>query len=321
MHIVAECLPQPVWIARADGQPGYFNARWYAFTGQMSGRVHADDLWAALHPEDLEPMRRRLHNALGLGEGYEAEVRLRAADGRYRWFTVKAAPIRDADGAVRQWLGTCTDIDAQKTAVEARQALAREMSHRVKNLFAVMSGLVSMTARSAQTPNDMADALRGRLGALSRAHELVRSALGGDEGASEATTLSRLVDAVLSPYGAGESGDRLRIEGPSVSVGTNTVTNLALVLHELATNAAKYGALSEAHGRLAIRWVIEGDEVRLAWHETGGPTLSGPPGAEGFGSQLARRTVTGQLGGTMEPDWRPEGLHLDMVLSRERLAR
>jgi two-component sensor histidine kinase len=179
------------------------------------------------------------------------------------------------------------------------------MSHRVKNLFAVVSGLVSMTARSAKTPKDMADALRGRLGALSRAHELVRSALGGDEGASEATTLETLVQSVLQPYATG--GDRLRIAGPPVAVGTNTVTNLALVLHELATNAAKYGSLSDAQGRLAIRWEIEGDEVRLAWDETG--------------SQLARRTVTGQLGGTMEPDWQPGGLRLAMTLSLERLAR
>jgi PAS domain S-box-containing protein len=317
LRIVAESLPQPVWTATAEGRPGGFNGRWYAFTGQSDGDGHG--LWDALHPEEVEAHRRRWQEALRTGEGYEAEARLRAADGRYHWFKVKTTPIRDGGGPVQHWLGTCTDIDAQKTATEARQALAREMSHRVKNLFAVASGLVSMTARSAKTPKDMADALRGRLGALSRAHELVRSALGGDEGASEATTLENLVQSVLSPYATG--GDRLQVAGPPVPVGTNTVTNLALVLHELAANAAKYGSLSDSQGRLAIRWEIEGDEVRLAWDETGGPALAGAPGAEGFGSQLARRTVTGQLGGTMEPDWRAEGLRLAMTLSLERLAR
>ena len=317
LHIVAESLPLPVWTADAEGRIGRLNANWYAFTGQTDGDGRG--WWDALHPDEVEAHRGRWQAALRAGEGYEADARLRAADGRYQWFRIKAVPIRDGGGTLRHWLVTCTDIDAQKTATDARQALAREMSHRVKNLFAVVSGLVSMTARSAKTPKDMGDALRGRLGALSRAHELVRSALGGDEGASEATTLETLVQSVLQPYATG--GDRLRIAGPPVAVGTNTVTNLALVLHELATNAAKYGSLSDAQGRLAIRWEIEGDEVRLAWDETGGPALAGPPGAEGFGSQLARRTVTGQLGGTMEPDWRAEGLHLAMTLSLERLAR
>jgi PAS domain S-box-containing protein len=317
LRIVAESLPHPAWTADAGGPIGRLNASWYAFTGQSEGDGRG--WWEAIHPEEIEVHRGRWHDALRSGQGYEADARLRAADGRYHWFRIKTVPIRDGGGTLRHWLGTCTDIDAQKTATEARQALAREMSHRVKNLFAVMSGLVSMTARAAKTPKDMADALRGRLGALSRAHELVRSALGGDEGASEATTLEKLVQSVLSPYATG--GDRLLIAGPVVPVGTNTVTNLALVLHELATNAAKYGSLSDAQGQLAIRWRVDGDAVHLAWDETGGPALAGAPETEGFGSQLARRTVTGQLGGTMEPDWRKAGLHLAMTLSLERLAR
>ena len=220
-------------------------------------------------------------------------------------------PIRDGGGTLRHWLGTCTDIDAQKTATEARQALAREMSHRVKNLFAVVSGLVSMTARSAKTPKDMADALRGRLGALSRAHELVRSALGGDEGASEATTLETLVQSVLQPYATG--GDRLRIAGPPVAVGTNTVTNLALVLHELATNAAKYGSLSLPDGRVEVRWRLsdDGTSIVFEWFEHDGPPVQ-EPSRKGFGSLLLERVLGSRLKGDVTVEYAPEGLRLRM---------
>ena len=189
----------------------------------------------------------------------------------------------------------------------------------MKNLFAIANGMVSMTARTAKDPKDMANALRGRLSALSRAHELVQPAATNAPGTGADVELARLIEAVLDPYRqAGENA--IIIEGPVVAVGSNTTTSLALVLHELATNAAKYGCLSSAEGALAIRWTLQDGNVDLLWVESGGPPIESPPTFEGFGTQLTQRSITGQLGGTLDREWLPEGLHVHMILPLDRLA-
>jgi two-component sensor histidine kinase len=166
----------------------------------------------------------------------------------------------------------------------------------------------------------MAEALRGRLGALSRAHELVRPAFAADDQAGHATTLAELISAILEPYLQAGSSTRLSLEGPPVVVGSNTVTSLALVFHELATNAAKYGCLSVSDGQLALEWLVENDRVALSWRESGGPPVPGVPDFQGFGSQLARKSVTGQLGGTLDHAWNPAGLRVRMTLPIDRLS-
>ena len=165
----------------------------------------------------------------------------------------------------------------------------------------------------------MANALRGRLSALSRAHELVQPAATNAPGTGADVELARLIEAVLDPYRqAGENA--IIIEGPVVAVGSNTTTSLALVLHELATNAAKYGCLSSTEGALAIRWTLQDGNVDLLWVESGGPPIESPPTFEGFGTQLTQRSITGQLGGTLDREWLPEGLHVHMILPLDRLA-
>jgi two-component sensor histidine kinase len=202
---------------------------------------------------------------------------------------------------------------------EGQKLLTRELNHRVKNLFAIANGMVSMTARTAKDTKDMANALRGRLSALSRAHELVQPVAAGEMGAGPDVEFARLIEAVLEPYR--QSGqNRIAIEGPSVLVGSNTTTSLALVLHELATNAAKYGCLSCPEGELVIRWALQDENVDLLWTESGGPPIESPPTFEGFGTQLSQRSITGQLGGTLEREWRLEGLRVHMILPLNRLS-
>jgi two-component sensor histidine kinase len=123
---------------------------------------------------------------------------------------------------------------------------------------------------------------------------------------------------VLAPY---EDAGRLAAEGPALEIGPNAATALTLVLHELATNAVKYGALSVEEGRLVLGWRREIDHIVLSWREEGGPPIEVPPGVEGFGSQLARKSVTGQLGGTVEQAWAREGLSVTITLPLERLER
>ena len=140
-----------------------------------------------------------------------------------------------------------------------------------------------------------------------------------EHAAAERTTVDYLVRAILQPYD--DDRERTRASGPDVVVGAAAVTSLALALHESATNAAKYGALSEPHGAVRIEWDALGDDLHLEWEETGGPLIVAPPEAHGFGSVLARRSITGELRGNIEHDWRRNGLKLRMTIPLARLEQ
>lgn len=283
-----------------------------------------DQAIGMVHPDDQDAVRARIAKARDpqFNGHYESEYRAILPDGKLRWFRsvgqVLFAPDHDGPHAVTL-SGVVSDITERHAFEEAQQLLTRELNHRVKNLFAIANGMVSMTARTAKDPKEMATALRGRLSALSRAHELVQpTTVTGHAGGSD-VDLARLCEAVLEPYR--QSGtNRVIIEGPSVHVGSNTTTSLALVLHELATNAAKYGCLSSAEGQLSIQWTLHDGMVDLLWTESGGPAVEHAPEFEGFGTQLSQRSIAGQLGGTLEREWAAEGLRVHMTLPLARLT-
>ncbi len=248
----------------------------------------------------------------------------RCKDGSLVEVSLTVSPINNAEGTIIGASEIARDITERRRAEEQQNLLLREMSHRVKNLFAVASGLVTLSARSARTPADMAEAVRGRLGALARAHGLTRPGLiNGDGNPCEDTTLHALVQTIFAPY---VDPERVKdhgffvITGPCLPIGGNAVTSIALVLHELATNAAKYGALSSPGGYIHIDWSVERDELLLTWKEHGGPSLDGPADHEGFGSSLVRRLVTGQFGGQLSYDWNPKGLIIRLSMPVERLT-
>lgn len=201
--------------------------------------------------------------------------------------------------------------------------LLREMDHRIKNLFAMVGGAVTLSARSATTTKGMAETIHGRLGALAIAHQLIRPSRPDSGAVMAQSSLGELVRTILAPYmdPAGPGGaNRVAVEGPEVRIGGEAVTSLALVLHELATNAAKYGAFSTAAGRLLVSWKLERDKLLFLWEESGGPMVAHAPEREGFGSLLARRSVSGQLEGQLTFDWKPEGLIVRIAAARERLT-
>ena len=238
--------------------------------------------------------------------------------------SVTASAIKNAEGAIIGVSEIARDITEQRRAQEQQNLLLREMSHRVKNLFAVASGLVTLSARSARTPADMAETVRDRLCALARAHGLTRPGLiDGDGKPCQDTTLHDLVQTILAPYvdpQRFEDHGFFIITGPCLPIGGNAVTSLALVMHELATNAAKYGALSSFGGYIHIDWSVQKDELLLTWKEHGGPSLDGPAEREGFGNSLVRRIVTGQFGGQLSYDWKPDGLIIRLSVPVERLT-
>lgn len=215
------------------------------------------------------------------------------------------------------------DVSQRRFHEEQQELLLKEMDHRVKNLFAIVGGMVTLSARSATTPKELAATVQGRLGALASAHQLIRPGRSGALATKRETTLGELVRKVLSPYAElAETGHgaRTEIEGPEIPVGAEAATNIALFVHELATNAAKYGALSVPGGRVHISWTVAQGRFALSWREIGGPTITAPPQREGFGSELARRSVSGQLAGDLVFHWNPDGLVVLLSAETERLA-
>ena len=214
--------------------------------------------------------------------------------------------------------GIFLDVTGRKQAEEGSELLAGEMSHRVKNLLAIASGLTALTSRSAASVEEMSRHLTERLSALGRAHDLVRP-LPGKQG--KAALLGDLLSVLLAPYDetAAFSG-RIRVSVPRMGVGERTSTTLAMVMHELATNSVKHGALSTAEGFLDISSRTEGDDIFLIWAETGGPIVYEEPELKGFGSQLIARSVSSQLGGELLYDWQPSGLVATVRMREEKLA-
>jgi PAS domain S-box-containing protein len=275
----------------------------------------------------LLPADRHEEEALILGRIRRGErvehfdtVRQRK-DGSLVEISLSVSPVRSARGQIIGASKIARDITERRRSQEQQNLLIREMSHRVKNLFAVTSGVVALSARSAATPQDMAQAIQGRLAALTRAHELTRPGLIDDHTTARMdTTLHVLIRSILSPYADQTHGEQdiLVIRGEDIPIRGQAITSFALMLHELATNAAKYGALSSPEGRVEIDCSLDNEAVVIDWRERGGPRLDGPPLGEGFGGLLIRRVVTGQLAGQVSYEWRPEGLAVRLLVPLER---
>jgi PAS domain S-box-containing protein len=309
MREIADMVPGIVWSATQDGTFDYFNSRWNLTTGTEQPSTIAE--WAAsVHPDDADRTRKAWMNSFGQGKPFESEYRLKQADGTWRWTLARALPMLDGQGQVMRWYGTLTDIDEGHRRSENRDLLARELSHRIKNIFAVVSGLVSLRARRRPESSDFARELVETIQALGRAHDFVRP-MEGVKGDS----LLGLLKELMAPYvdGAG----RVEISGDDCVIGPRAATPLALTFHELATNSAKYGALCEADGSVTITIECKADAQSAAvrWRERGGPDAQAPA-QEGFGSRLLKSSIEGQMGGTLERRFTSQGLEVDLVIPR-----
>lgn len=309
-----------VWSTLPDGDHDYFNQRWYDFTGVPRGTTDSEGWNAILHPDDRERALKAWHQCLETGEPYEIEYRLRHRSGEYRWALARAMPVRNSAGEIVRWIGTCTAIHEAKQQAKQLEILSRELSHRIKNIFAVIGSLISLSARHAPEHKSFAEQVKHRVAALGRAHEFVRphSEESRQEGVS--ATLHALIAQILSPYPAHDSG-RIAISGDDVPVDDRSATPIALLIHELATNATKYGALSEEGGVVEIGTAVEGDDVVLEWREKDGPELAGEPERPGFGTVLSELSIRDQLGGELARAWEPAGLRVTIRIPRANLQR
>ena len=201
-------------------------------------------------------------------------------------------------------------VERQEQLTVEQQTLTQEMSHRVKNLFAIVGGMIRISARTASTPQEMSQILTGRLLALANAHAVVRRRFDKNGIASEGAELGEIVPIILSPHSGSDPSDtdRFVVEGPAVRLGVRATNGLALVLHELATNAAKYGALKAVAGSIEVRWRYDDGSIILTWQENGGPHVLVAPNKRGFGSVMSHKTVVDQLCGALHYDWQLTGL-------------
>lgn len=249
----------------------------------------------------------------------------RRKDGSLVEISLTISPVRDRDGRIVGASKVARDISERRQAEQQQRLILREMSHRIKNLFAIAGSIVSMSARVAETPAELAQAVRQRLNALTRAHELTRPGLIDDvEGVDGDSTLRDILEAILLPYraGDGDAGQLLRVvlDGPDLRIGGAVIPSLALVFNELATNSAKYGALSADGGRVEVSWARIDGQIGVDWREIGGPAIEQPPTRRGFGSTLSDRIVVSQLGGTISHDWQRDGLRLRLEFGSDKLG-
>jgi two-component sensor histidine kinase len=283
---------------------------------KWSGHVTFEELSASIHPADRDRVRAAFSATRSVAGSYEIDFRIIVGDD-VRWISARGqgADVGMVDGSM---FGIFLDVTGRKQAEEGSELLAGEMSHRVKNLLSIATGLTQLTGRSAQSVEQMTRALTERLSALGRAHDVVRP-LPGQQG--KAALLGDLLSVLLAPYDetAAFSG-RIRVAVPRMGIGEQTASTLGMVVHELATNSVKYGALSCTEGSLDLSSRVDDLRVYLTWAETGGPALSGKPEQRGFGSRLVARSVTSQLGGELTYDWKASGLVVTIAMTRDRLA-
>jgi two-component sensor histidine kinase len=288
------------WISETAGHG-------QAFVGRRSDEV--------LPPDSSAEAAALEQRALATGEAQEGEVQHGTGDAA-RHFRLHIEPVRDGGGAVTGLLGVSSEITALKQSERRNRLLAREIAHRAKNLLSVVQAIASETGRSAAGVADFNERFVARIRALARLQDLAIDGTGGG------APLHALVRAQLEAFIDPASG-RVSIEGPDVRLTAQAGSTLAIALHELATNAAKYGALSNAEGRIAIRWQDDHSNAtrsfRLVWKESGGPPVVEPQ-RRGFGSKVLSRLTAGAFEGEAMLEYRVAGLVWLLVARWDRVV-
>src|SRR5437868_5325076 len=267
------------------------------------------NIQALLHPDDIDEQRKALAQFAKGAKSYEAEFRIIRPDGEMRWCVGTAAATHDRAGRVVRVSGVTVDITERKHAEERQNLLAREVDHRAKNALALAQSIVRLTR--GENVKAYIQSVEGRINALARVHTVL--SLSSWQGAE----IRRLVDEELAPYA---DGNQIALSGPEVQLRPATAQTLALALHELVTNSAKYGALSTLSGRLSVSWEDVDGLLLLIWREEGGPPVSKPT-SQGFGTRSVLASIESQLGGRADFDWRSEGLlcRLSVPLSKSAM--
>ena len=279
--------------------------------------VEFEELSAQIHPADRDRVRAAFVATRSVEGSYEIDFRI-IIDDHIRWVSARGQGA-DQGMVDRSMYGVFLDVTGRKQAEEGNELLAGEMSHRVKNLLTIASSLTQITAQSCQSVEDMTRNLTRRLTALGRAHDLVRP-LPGSHG--NAALLGDVITVLLAPYDDdGAFKGRIRVAVPRMGIGERSANALAMIIHELATNSMKHGALSADAGALEITGVVDNGQLELIWAETGGPQPGSSPEMSGFGSKMIVNIIRSELGGTISYDWQANGLVATVTAREEWLSK
>lgn len=301
-----EGIPQLVWTATHDGHWTWASPQWVAMTGLTVAESLGQGWLAAVHPDDREAARRFWLQAGECGD-LAMEGRLRhGQNGRYRWFKTRATPVRDDHGRIVEWFGTSTDIDTLRRLRERQETLVAELQHRVRNILTIVRSIFTRTVESGGPIDEVSDHFRGRLDSLARTQVVATQTRSGR------VDLENLIRDELLGVGAIED-ERLTVEGPDIALTADTAESIGLAIHELTTNALKYGALRHPSGRLTIRWHLEPAsngkcELIVKWDESGVPAMPVPPVRRGFGTELIREALPYGLGARTRLEFRGGGV-------------
>ncbi len=315
-QLLANSIPQLAWMAHADGWIFWYNRRWYDYTGTTQADMEGWGWRKVHHPDHVDRVVARVQHSWESGEPWEDTFPLKSRDGQWRWFLSRALPVRDEDGHVLRWFGTNTDITELRDADERQRLLLNELNHRVKNTLAAVQSLSKQSACNADSVDTFQEKFEPRLLALSRTHTLL--ARDTWQGAS----LIEVISKTLNPFKNGHEIGRIKMQGPEVRLGPTAAVTLGMAMHELATNAATYGALSVPEGGVEITWRfdLEGGSLPaldLLWREHNGPPTK-PSGRRGFGTRLVKDGVARELDGEVKLELEDSGAVCSMRLPLSR---
>ncbi|WP_018899439.1 PAS domain-containing protein [Rhizobium sp. 2MFCol3.1] len=268
-----------------------------------------EDLRASIHPDDLERWQQTVGSALESDGNLHVEYRIVKPDGSLSWIEVRAETKFDEARRPQQMSGVSIDTTERRQAEAYRTMMAQEMGHRMKNMLAITQSIVNQSLRADEPIESIRSTISQRLAALSRSADVLR----GRE--VDSLGLREIVQQAVAPFN--EAG-RIAFDGPDLDVSHRSNTSLSLALHELATNAVKYGALSEPQGRVDIHWSVTGDDFVFRWKETGGPVVVEPE-RRGFGTKLIQM-LGASLRGEADIDFPPDGLSFIVTTSRDAMT-
>jgi PAS domain S-box-containing protein len=308
---VTELVPSLMWSSDPDGRVNWYNQRYLTYTGQsLEEALERGWMWP-VHPDDHDASIQEYRRAFETGQVFNVEERIRGAEGNYRWFLCRSEPLRDKDGRIVQWFGAATDIHDLRQAQEHERLLAAELQHRVRNTLAVTRSIAKRTADRSKTIDEFVRHFDGRLSAFARTQSVVtRDPTAGVD-------LEHIVADELRAHG-GQRGTHVRIQGPKLRLKPKPAETLGLAIHELATNAVKYGALSAPRGEIDIRWRLRSQDgapyLRFGWVESGLSLNPGEPVQRGFGMDLLERSLAYELQAVTILSIEETGLHFHVDL-------
>lgn len=286
---LTEHIPQLVWRSHPSGERSWFSSQWMAFTGLSEEKSLGLGWLSAVHPDDIDRTMQMWQEATRTGQLYIEHRLRRQADGEYRWFQTRATRHVDDEGNIHEWFGTSTDVHELRRLQERQQVLLRELHHRSRNLLAIVSAIASRTLTLSHSLKEFGNHFQHRISALARVQGLITR----DD--RPVLDLAEIVHSEIAALGD-DWKNRVVLEGPSVYLRERAAETLGLALHELATNAVKFGALSSPTGKLEVTWRrCEDGWLTLQWLETGIEQRDRPR-QRGYGMELIEIALPHALG-------------------------